>query len=70
MAAIARDVVNESGWMVRLAARGAEGRASAANVLKALDAIAEAEAEFDRSPRMVALAYDRFLAGKQAPGAQ
>lgn len=69
MAAIARDVVNESGWMVRLAARGAEGRASAANVLKALDAIAEAEAEFDRSPRMVALAYDRFLAGKQAPGA-
>ncbi len=69
LARIARDVVNESGWMVRLEARGAEGRAAAANVLKALDAIAEAEAEVGRSPRQVALAYDRFLSGKQAPGA-
>ena len=32
-AAIARDVVNESGWFVRLEARGPEGRAIAANVL-------------------------------------
>ena len=69
LAAIARDVVNESGWLVRLADRGAEGRAVAANVFKALDALAESEAEAGRSPRQVALAYDRFLAGKQAPGA-
>lgn len=68
-AAIARDVVNASGWFVRLAQRGPEGRAIAANVLKALDAVAEAEAEFGNSPRSIALAFDRFLAGKEAPGA-
>ena len=69
LAGIARDVVNESGLMVRLEARGAEGRAAAANMLKALDALAEAEAEVGNAPRQVALAYDRFLSGKQAPGA-
>lgn len=69
LAAIARDVVNQSGWMLRLAGQGAEGRARAANVLKALDAIAEAEAQLGSAPRQVALAYDRFLEGKQAPGA-
>lgn len=69
LASIVRDVVNESGWMVRLAERGAEGRAQAANVLKAIDTVAEAEAELGNAPRQVALAYDRFLTGKQAPGA-
>ena len=68
-AAIARDVVNASGWFVRLGQRGPEGKAIAANVLKALDAVAEAEAEFGNSPRFIALAFDRFLAGKEAPGA-
>ena len=68
-ATIARDVVNASGWFVRLAQRGPEGKAIAANVLKALDAVAEAEAEFGNSPRSIALAFDRFLAGKEAPGA-
>lgn len=68
-AAIARDVVNASGWFVRLAQRGPEGKAIAANVLKALDAVAEAEAEYGNSPRSIALAFDRFLAGKEAPGA-
>ena len=68
-AAIARDVVNASGWFVRLAHRGPEGKAIAANVLKALDAVAETEAEFGNSPRSIALAFDRFLAGKEAPGA-
>lgn len=68
-AAIARDTVNASGWFVRLAQRGPEGKAIAANVLKALDAVAEAEAEFGNSPRSIALAFDRFLAGKEAPGA-
>ena len=68
-AAIARDVVNASGWFVRLAQHGPEGKAIAANVLKALDAVAEAEAEFGNSPRSIALAFDRFLAGKEAPGA-
>ena len=68
-AAIARDVVNASGWFVRLAQRGPEGKAIAANVLKALDAVAEAEAECGNSPRSIALAFDRFLAGKEAPGA-
>lgn len=68
-AAIARDAVNASGWFVRLAQCGPEGKAIAANVLKALDAVAEAEAEFGNSPRSIALAFDRFLAGKEAPGA-
>lgn len=68
-AAIARDVVNASGWFVRLAQRGPEGKAIAANVLKALDAVAEAEAELGNSPRSIALAFDCFLAGKEAPGA-
>ena len=68
-AAIARDAVNASGWFVRLTQRGPEGKAIAANVLKALDAVAEAEAEFGNSPRSIALAFDRFLAGKEAPGA-
>lgn len=68
-AAIARDVANASGWFVRLAQRGPEGKAIAANVLKALDAVAEAEAELGNSPRSIALAFDRFLAGKEAPGA-
>ena len=68
-AAIARDVVNASGWFVRLAQRGPEGKAIAADVLTALDAVAEAEAEFGNSPRSIALAFDRFLAGKEAPGA-
>lgn len=68
-ASIACDVVNASGWFVRLAQRGPEGKAIAANVLKALDAVAEAEAEFGNSPRSIALAFDRFLAGKEAPGA-
>lgn len=68
-AAIARDAVNASGWFVRLAQRGPEGKAIAANVLKALDAVAEAEAELGNAPRSIALAFDRFLAGKEAPGA-
>lgn len=68
-AAITRDAVNTSGWFVRLAQRGPEGKAIAANVLKALDAVAEAEAELGNSPRSIALAFDRFLAGKEAPGA-
>lgn len=68
-AAIAHDVVNASGWFVRLTQRGPEGKAIAANVLKALDAVAEEEAEFGNSPRSIALAFDRFLAGKEAPGA-
>ena len=68
-AVIAHDVVNASGWFVRLAQRGPEGKAIAANVLKALDAVAEAEAEFGNSPRSIALAFDRFVAGKEAPGA-
>ena len=68
-AAIARDAVNASGWFVRLAQLGPEGKAIAANVLKALDAVAEAEAELGNSPRSIALAFDRFLAGKEAPGA-
>ena len=68
-AVIARDAVNASGWFVRLTKRGPEGKAIAANVLKALDAVAEAEAELGNSPRSIALAFDRFLAGKEAPGA-
>lgn len=68
-AAVARDVVNASGWFVRLAQRGPEGKAIAANVLKALDAVVEAETELGNSPRSIALAFDRFLAGKEAPGA-
>lgn len=68
-AAVARDAVRESGWLVRLAARGPEGRAVAANVLKALDMLGEAEARVGRSPRRIVRAFDTALAGKQAPGA-
>ena len=69
IADIARDVVNESGWLVRLERAGAEGRAKAANVLKALDALAESEKNAASGPRATALAYDAFLTGKEAPGA-
>lgn len=68
-AGIARRVVNESGWLARLAGTGAEGRSHAANVLKALDAVAEAEAAVGNAPREIAAAMDAFLAGKEAPGA-
>lgn len=66
---IARDVVRASGWLHRLAARGPEGRAVAANVLKALDILDESEVKVGTSPRRVADAFDAALAGKQAPGA-
>ena len=69
LARIARDVVNASGWFARLEEAGPQGHAVAANVLKALDAVGEAEAQAGNSPRLVALAFDDFLAGKQAPGA-
>lgn len=69
LADIARDVVSESGWLVRLEARGAEGKAAAANALKALDALSEVEAETGNSPRLIARGFDRFLQGKEAPGA-
>ncbi len=66
---IACDVVNESGWLVRLEAQGAQGRAEAANVLKALDVLAELEGERGNLPRQISLAFDAFLEGKEAPGA-
>ncbi len=66
---IAREVVRASGWMVRLAAQGPEGRAVAANVLKALDMVEEAQAKVGEGPRAVACAFDAALASKQAPGA-
>lgn len=69
VADIAREAVRASGWLVRLAERGPEGRAVAANVLKALDILAEAEADCGRAPRACALAFDAALAAKQAPGA-
>ena len=68
-ATIARDAVEESGWMERLHAAGPEGQAQAANVLKALDALEQAEAKLGRSPRRIALDFDEFLESKQAPGA-
>ena len=68
-AAIAHDVVNESGWLNRLSSQGAEGRAVAANVLKALDVVREAEETLGNAPRQIALEFDTFLAGKEAPGA-
>ncbi|AEB06742.1 UvrD/REP helicase [Coriobacterium glomerans PW2] len=67
-AGLMRDVVNESGWMTRLAARGPEGTAAAANVLKALDAIEQAEGRVGNAPRLITRELDRFMAGKQAPG--
>ena len=66
---IARDVVSESGWIARLAARGPEGKAVAANVLKALDAVAECELMCGNAPRQIAVEFDWFLRGKEAPGA-
>ena len=68
-ARIARDAVNESGWLVRLAARGPEGKAVAANVLKALDIVSECELKHGNAPRSISVAFDRALRGKEAPGA-
>ena len=67
--AIARDAVDESGWMVRLQAAGPEGRAQAANILKALDALEQAEQKHGNAPRAITNAFDAFLEGKEAPGA-
>lgn len=69
VAAIAHDVVNESGVLLRLAERGAEGRAEAANFYKALDVLGELELQTGKSPRATACAFRQFLDGKEAPGA-
>lgn len=66
---VVRRVVNESGWFVRLASEGPEGKAKAANVLKALDAVARCEEQVGNAPRAVSAAFDAFLEGKEAPGA-
>lgn len=62
VANVVRDVVNESGWMLRLERSGeAQDRAMAANVLKAL-AIVEAESETCAfAPRLVARAFDNHV---------
>ena len=67
---ILRRMVNESGWLARLEAQGAEGQASAANVLKALAIVDSMARGRELSPRQVSCAYEAYLAdAKEAPGA-
>ena len=65
---IVETVVNESGWMYRLERGGAQEHAIAANVLKALDIVREEEEGRAWSPRVVASAFERHIAGiKESP---
>lgn len=58
MPAIVRDVVHESGWLYRLEQRGgAQDRAVAANVLKALGIVEQESAGREFAPRLVARAF-------------
>ena len=67
---ILRRMVNESGWLARLEAQGAEGQAAAANVLKALGIVDSMARGRELSPRQVSRAYEAYLAdAKEAPGA-
>ena len=67
---ILRRMVNGSGWLARLEAQGAEGQASAANVLKALSLVESMARGRELSPRQVSCAYEAYLAdAKEAPGA-
>ncbi len=67
---IAREAVAASGWLDRLEREGAEGRACAANVLKALDLASSLEDGAPGSARALSDAFERHLElSKEAPGA-
>lgn len=66
---IAMRCVVDSGWMARLEARGAEGLAVAANILKAIRVIEKIEREEARGPVSVASAFAAYLeSAKEGPG--
>lgn len=68
VSSIARDVVSESGWLARLERGGAQDRAVAANVLKALSIIEEEEEGREYAPRLVACAFaDHIAHAKETP---
>lgn len=71
VADIARDAVNESGWLYRLESSGsAQDRAVAANILKALSIVEEEGAGRAWAPRLVARAYASHIAHiKESPAA-
>ena len=61
MSAIVRDAVAESGWLARLERGGAQERAVAANLLKAISIVEEEEAGCAFSPRLVSEAFDAHI---------
>lgn len=68
MSDIARDVLNESGWLARLERGGAQDHAVAANVLKALSIIEKEEEGREYAPRLVAQAFaDHIAHVKETP---
>ena len=67
-AAIVRDVVNASGWFVRLAQRGPEGKAIAANVLKALDAVGRGRGRARQFSALHRARLRPLLGGQGGPG--
>lgn len=68
MSAIVRDAVSESGWLARLEQGGAQERAVAANLLKAIAIVEEEEVGRAFSPRLVADAFASHIANmKESP---
>lgn len=64
------DVIDESGWMLRLQRGGAREHAVAANVLKALDIVDAESAGHAYAPRLVADAFAHHIdAIKESPAA-
>ncbi len=68
MSVIARDAVNESGWLWRLERGGAQEHAVAANVLRALAIVEEVEEGCALAPRLVARGFaDHVAHAKESP---
>ena len=68
VASIVRDALNESGWLYRLQGGGAQERAEAANILKALAIIEAEQIGRELFPRLVARAFaDHIDHEKESP---
>lgn len=67
---VASQLVAASGWLSRLEARGAQGRAEEANILKALRLASSLESERKAGPATLAKLFEAELAAlKEPPGA-
>ena len=70
VSAVASQLVAASGWLFRLGAQGAQGRAEEANVLKALRLAASLEEDRKVGPATLAKLFEAELAAlKEPPGA-